>query len=709
MLSTSSSLFRRHLIGIGLLVLIVSSTGFAAFQQNSIAGHWEGAITLPNGAVNISVDFTASAGGKLSAAISIPQQGAKDLALTNVSLSAADVAFDLPNVPGDPKFRGKLSADGKKIEGTFSQAGNNLPCSLERKADPTAAAKDSLAGFDELVTDAMKKFDVPGLAIAVIRNKEVIYSKGFGYRDVEKQSPVTADTLFAIGSSSKAFTTFVLGTLVDEGRIEWDKPVRNYIPWFKLYDPAMTEHLSVRDLVTHRSGLPRHDLVWYNKYDASRESLVRKLAYLEPSADLREKWQYNNLMFLTAGYLIEVITGKSWEDAVRERVLSPLAMKRTNFSVADSQKDNDFALGYGKKDSKIERLPFRPITNMGPAGSINSSVNEMARWVAVHLNSGKYGEKKIAEPATVADLHQAHMTIGAISTEVEITGGEYGMGWFVDTYRGHPRVEHGGNIDGFSANVVLFPGDGIGIVALTNLNGTPLPELIARVAADRLLNLKPADWITQGAGRRALAEQASKEGEKKKTVTRIAGTQPSHKLAEFAGDYEHPGYGVMKIVLNGDKLEATFNSIVTPLEHWHYDTFNGGKASDQTFENMKYTFQTDVNGFVASVSAPFEPSVKEIIFAKKPDARLFDPAYLARFTGEYNLLGQTISVSVKGNVLVANVPGQPQFDLVPGLSGDFAIKQAQVITMHFLVNAQGQVSGLEVRQPGTVLTAKRKE
>ena len=436
---------------------------------------------------------------------------------------------------------------------------------------------------------------------------------------------------------------------------------------------------------------------------------MRKLAYLEPSAELREKWQYNNLMFLTAGYLIEAVTGKSWEDAVRERVLSPLAMKRTNFSVADSQNDNDFALGYGKKDSKIERLPFRPITNMGPAGSINSSVNEMARWVSVHINGGKLGEKKIAEPATVADLHQAHMTTGATSPEVEITGGAYGMGWFVDTYRGHPRVEHGGNIDGFSANVVLFPRDGIGMVVLTNLNGTPLPELIAQAAADRLLNLKPADWITQAAGRRALAEKASKEGEKKKAASRIAGTQPSHKLADFAGDYEHPGYGVMKIVLNADKLEATFNSIVTPLEHWHYDTFNGGKAKDQTFENMKYTFQTDVNGFVASVSAPFEPSVKEIVFAKKPDARLFDPAYLARFSGEYNLLGQTISVSVKGNVLVANVPGQPQFDLVPGLSGDFAIKQAQVITMHFLMNEQGQVSGLEVRQPGTVLTAKRKE
>ena len=165
-----------------------------------------------------------------------------------------------------------------------------------------------------------------------MKNKEVIYAKGFGYRDVEKQSPVTTDTLFAIGSSTKAFTTFVLGTLVDQEKIEWDKPVREYIPWFKMYDPSVTERLSVRDLVTHRSGLPRHDPAWYNNYSASRESLVRKLPYLEPSADLRVKWQYNNLMFLTAGYLTEVMTGKTWEDAVRERILNPLDMKRTNFS-----------------------------------------------------------------------------------------------------------------------------------------------------------------------------------------------------------------------------------------------------------------------------------------------------------------------------------------------------------------------------------------
>jgi CubicO group peptidase (beta-lactamase class C family) len=700
----------RHFVAVALFILIACSTGFAAVQQNSIAGHWEGAIKLPAADLKISVDFTNTA-GKLSATITIPQQGAKDLPLSDVAFdndsNKREVSFALVGVPGDPKFKGKLSPDGQKIDGTLSQGGANLPCNLER-ADPAGRAKEALAGFDDVVTDAMKKFEVPGMAIAIVKGKEIVYAKGFGYRDVERQLPVTADTLFAIGSSSKAFTTFVLGTLVDEGKIEWEKPVRTYIPWFKLYDPSMTEHLTVRDLVTHRSGLPRHDLVWYNNFESSREQFVRKLAYLEPSADLREKFQYNNLMFLTAGYLTEVITGKTWEEAVRARILDLLGMKRTDFSVVDSQKDADFAEPYSKKDGKVQKIPFRPITNLAPAGSINSSVNEMARWVTVHLNGGKYGDKKLAEAPTVADMHLAHMVTGATSPEAEITGGEYGMGWFGDNYRGHRRVEHGGNIDGFSANVVLFPKDDFGMVVLTNLNGTPLRDLIAQVAADRLLGLKPTDWINQGAARRALAERENKEGAKKKAVTRVVGTVPSHKLADYAGDYEHPGYGILKVELNGAKLEATFNKITTPLEHWHYDTFSGGKAKDSTFENMKFTFHTDVNGFIANVSAPFEPAVKEIVFVKKPDARLFDPAFLARFTGDYNLQGQTISIAIKGNALVATLPGQPQIDLLPSLSGDFVFKQVQVVSIHFVSDDQGKVSAFELRQPGTVLTAKRK-
>src|SRR5205085_875123 len=193
------------------------------------------------------------------------------------------------------------------------------------------------------------------------------------------------------------------------------------------------QRLDLRGLVTRSSGIPRHDSVRYNNYKTSRVSFVRKLAYLEQSADLRTRWQYNNLMFLTAGYLTEVITGKTWEEAVRSRVLQPLGMARTNFSISDMQKESDFAQPYAKRDDKVIKIPFRNISNIGPAGSINSSVNEMARWVTVHFNGGKYGEKKIAEAATLNEMHLPQMATGAPGERPDISSTDYALGWMVDT------------------------------------------------------------------------------------------------------------------------------------------------------------------------------------------------------------------------------------------------------------------------------------
>ncbi len=677
-----------------------------AFAQTQIVGHWEGAIEVPNLALGIQVDVD----GKLSATITIPAQGAKDLALSNVNFAAGEFTFTIPDAPGNPQFKGKLNADGQKITGTFTQGGQSFPCNLTRKAEAKSVDnnKDPLEGFEAVVIEGMKKLEVPGMAIAIVKGKEVIWAKGFGKRDVEKQLPVTPDTIFAIGSSTKAFTTFTLGTLVDEGKVEWDKPVRNYLPWLKLYDPAMTERLSVRDLVTHRSGLPRHDLVWYGNYTASRESFVRKLAFLEPSADLRERWQYNNLMYLTAGYLTEVLTGKTWEDAVRARVFEPLGMKRSNFSINESQKDNDFAQPYAKRGDAVVKIPFRDISNIGPAGSINSSVNEMARWVTAHLNGGKYGDQQIASAATVNEMHLPQMATGAPGDHPEISSMDYGLGWMIDTYRGHQRVQHGGNIDGFSANVVLFPKDKLGIVVLTNLNGSALRDLITREMADRVFKLSNVPWIDAAAANRATLEAASKAGEMKKEAARVAGTQPAHKLSDYVGDYEHLGYGIVKVALNAGKLSATFNTIETPLEHWHYETFNGGKGKEVTFENMKYTFQTDAKGFVAKLVGGFEPTVNDIVFVKKPDVRLFDAAHLAHFVGTYDLLGQAVTVSLKGNVLLMQTGNQRPAELSPGLDGSFTPKVARSQSLFFVTDANGKVTAVELRQPSTTLTAKRK-
>ncbi|MGB2984470.1 MAG: serine hydrolase, partial [Phycisphaerae bacterium] len=499
--------------------------------------------------------------------ISIPMQNAKDIPLANITVEGVNVAFDMPGVPGDPKFSGEFSEDGEKISGEFTQGGVTATFKLERKEDRGPAAREALEGFEEFIDQALRDWETPGLAIGIVLDDEVIYARGFGLRDIEKELPVTPETLFAIGSCTKAFTTFVLGMLVDEGKLDLDKPVGDYLPGFRLYDEHAGTHLTPRDLVTHRSGLPRHDLAWYNS-DFDRATLVERLPYYQPNKDLRETWQYNNMMFLTAGYLAGQLAGGTWEQAVRERIFDPLGMTQSNFSVDDSQKAPDFALPYEEKDDEIRKMAFRNIDNVGPAGSINSNIEDMTKWMMVHLNKGKLGGKEIINKATLTDMHTPHMAIAAIPEEKEFSPASYGLGWMVDTYRGHYRVHHGGNIDGFSALVTLFPRDGLGIVTFANKNAAAMPKLATIHAADRVLGLEYKDWNGEALEKWKLGKQARKEAEEKKETLRKPGTKPAHALEEYAGEYEHPGYGLLKIELKYEQLVMVVNNIVTPLVHW---------------------------------------------------------------------------------------------------------------------------------------------
>ncbi|MDD8031473.1 MAG: serine hydrolase [Acidobacteriota bacterium] len=695
------------------LVVLVASPGLNLFGQTAettqkIIGHWEGAIELPGMKLEVLVDFKLSAEKQLEGTVSIPIQKAKDLPLADIKLSGYEISFAIAGVPGNPVFQGKLNESGQKISGDFTQSGQTFPFNLNKAEDPGAKARKTLEGMEEVITKAMADLKVPGLTLAVVKDKEVILLKGYGFRDLENKLPMTTDTLLAIGSASKAFTTFALSRLVDEGKMVWDKPVQEYIPWFKLSDPLITLRITPRDLVTHRSGLPRHDLIWYNNYQASREELVRRLAYVQFSADLRERYQYNNLMFLTAGYLLEVLTDQTWEEAVRGLVFEPLQMKKSNFSVLDSQKDADFAQPYAYRNKKIEKIPFRNITNIGPAGSINSSVREMSNWVIVHLNGGKFGEKQILNPSTMEDLHLPYTPISQPSTTPYLSTMSYALGWFVDNYRGHQRVYHGGNIDGFSALVSMLPNDGYGFVVLTNRNGTGLPELLVRTITDSLFGLEPVDWIGEAARNQARAEELVEKATKKAQTRKIPGTKPAHQLEEYAGTYFHPGYGELKVSLKEKRLSFTYNHITTPLEHWHYETFNGLKAEDPTFETMKLTFETDSNGYVSQVSGPFEPMADPIVFKKKPDDRYYDPDYLKKFVGKFiDSLDQIISIDLKGNTLTMTVPGQPVYDLMPDLGDEFVLKQASSIRVKFIMNPKGEVTDFEIFQAGAVFDYKR--
>ncbi|MBU1699534.1 MAG: serine hydrolase [Candidatus Eisenbacteria bacterium] len=704
-------LWRRRLGAAALrtaLVFLGLSTLWTHAIAAELTGHWVGSIELPGMKLEIDIDFAGSPGA-WTGDITIPAQGARDLPLTAITLDGEAVSFAIADIPGEPTFKGMLNIDESTIAGDFTQEGQTFPFKLASRQGRGAAALASLEGFDAVVEKGLSDLKVPGIAVAILVGGEPILMKGYGLRDVEGNLPVTTETLFAIGSSTKAFTAFVLGTLVDEGKLEWDKPVYDYIPDFRLKDMEIGSRVTPRDLVTHRCGLPRHDLVWYNNTELSRKELVGRLAALEANKDLRQSWQYNNLAYLTAGYLAEVLTGQSWEDCVRERILQPLEMNTTNFSVEASQKSADYALGYREDEGQILRMPFRPITNMGPAGSINSSIDEMSHWVSLQLSQGMYKDAPLIQQATLADLQTPQMVIAAPPDprHPELPQTSYAMGWFVQPYRGHYRLQHGGNIDGFTAHVSFLPQDGIGCVFLANKNDATLPVLLERVALDRIFNLEGRDWIGEFLTLKTQEEQAGKEAEEKAELIRVKGTKPSHPLSDYAGEYENPGYGVIQVDLRDKNLAVVINHIANPLEHWHYDVFNCVKdASDPVFEETKIQFTMNFKGNVDGLRIALEPLVEEIIFHRRPDARLSDPAFLAHLAGSYTLVDETIRFELKGNGLILVVPGQPPYELIPDRGTEFNLKGISGYSVTFILDKDDRVEEVRFNQPNGVFSAK---
>jgi CubicO group peptidase (beta-lactamase class C family) len=699
---------RPHVLSLALLSTVPAALPSQP-RPDPCNGRWRGSIELPGTPLAVDIDLVRGAGSGCTGDISIPQQGARDVALQDVRVVGDSLHFAISGVPGLPTFAGALTADGATIRGVFTQATVRAPFTLTRGPRPAELAREQLTGFEALVDSAIAGWKVVGLSIGIVVDGETVYLRGHGLRDRDRNLPMTAQTLLAIGSSSKAFTTFAMGALVDQGKLQWDVPVRSYLPGFRMHDDVVTLRLTPRDLVTHRSGLPRHDLLWYNNTTSTREDLVRRLAYLPLSADLREKFQYNNLMFLTAGHLVGRLTGASWEDGLRQLVLSPLGMTRTNFSVLESQRDADHSLGYGVRRDSIERLPFRDISLVGPAGSINSSAEEMTKWVTLHLNGGKLGDRQVIQTATLRDMYRPYTPISGLGTATELGPMSYGLGWFIDTYRGRYRAQHGGNIDGFTASVTLLPNERIGLVVLANQNGAALPELLARTAMDRLLGAERKNWSGEALTQARAAQAGSLQMEARKGEARVPGTQRSHPLAAYVGTYADSGYGAAEITLDRDTLVFTYNRIVTRMAHWHYDTFSGIRnAADPTFADAQLTFRTNAKGNVDALLAPFDAAVPAIVMLRQPDAKLRDAVFLETLTGRYRLpTGQIVTVSRRGETLLFQQGAGAPTEMEPEQGTSFVLRANRAISMTFLVDASGKVTGMRGVQPGAVFDAPR--
>lgn len=570
-----------------------------------------------------------------------------------------------------------------------------------------------LKGLDTFVTRVLKGFNAPGVSIAVVEKGKVIYTGGFGLRDIEKKLPVTENTQFGIGSCTKAFTASILGMLESEGKLDIDKPVRNYLPELKFQNEYTNSHATLRDMMCHRTGLPRHDLSWYASW-ATRDEFLKRIEFFEPTAELRAKWQYNNFMFLAQGVVIEKITGKSWEDNVKEKIFKPLGMDNSNLSTIDLEKSADHSLAFASTDSTIKAIPYRNIDAMGPAGSINSSAKDMAKWLITWINGGKYNGKEIFSAAYKGDAITSQMAMGGGTPGIEnpdlhING--YGLGWMISSYRGHYRVEHGGGIDGFITTTGFFPSDSIGIFVVSNQGA--VVSNIRNFIADRMLNLSYRNWPQSQLDAIAKAKTNKNKIEKNDSLGRKFNTSPSHDLDDYTGTYTNKGYGAITITKGEKGLESKFNSLHVRLDHYHYDQFDG-ILTDPLMEGsdpIRFKFHINSKGDINLLTIPFEAGTKDIEFEKELKILDLKKGDLNKYEGEFEFaLGRSIKFYIKGEkTLYAFVEGQPEYELIPTDKNTFELKALNGYSAKFEENENGEMTAVTLIQPNGSFKATKKK
>ena len=575
-----------------------------------------------------------------------------------------------------------------------------------------------LKGIDKELKEVLETWKAPGFAVAVVEKNKIIYAKGFGYRDFENKIPVTPNTLFAIGSCSKAFTTSLLGILQSENKISFDERPGAYIPGFKFYKQEMNNSVTIKDMMSHRTGLPRHDFSWYLFPGNSKDSLLQRVAFQEPFAGVREKWYYNNFMYLAQGVIIEKVTGKSWEENVSEKLFEPLEMSRSNLSIDELEKSEDIAFGYKlKNDSIILKMDYYRIAAMSPAGSINSSVNEMSNWLITWINGGKFNDIEILPSSFVDQAKSSQMVVSGAIPEKEhpdLHLSNYGYGWFISSYKGHYRVQHGGNINGFSANACFFPSDSIGIVVLTNQNGSAIPSVVRNIIADRVLDESSTDWNKELKERREKAVREQEEAKSASISSRKSGTKTSHILEEYTGTYEHPGYGSFDLLVERDSLFAQFPLMKFWLRHYHYDVFEpfevekSGIDTTETSE-LRFNFTTNNSGEIASLQVKMEAALDPIEFKRTPNLVDLDKEILEKYVGEYELSGVIAKIYMKGDeTLYLFVPGQPEYELLATGRYNFSIKALEGYKLEFIEGEKEAIIEVLFIQPNGTFKAKRK-
>lgn len=476
-----------------------------------------------------------------------------------------------------------------------------LTSSAQKKNKSTSAEAKLNLIFSKALTD----FNVPGMAIAIVKDDKVVLSQGYGVKSTTTGEKVTDQTSFAIASNSKAFTAAALAILVDEGKIQWNDKVRDYLPYFELYSPFVSEEMTIKDLLCHRTGLATFsgDLIWYGTTH-SREEIIRRAKYLQPVYGFRDTFGYSNIMFLAAGEIIPAVTGKSWDEFIRERFFMPLGMKTANTSIRDFAPNGNIASPHNEVDGKNIPIDYVNWDNIGPAGSINASVSDLTQWIKLQLHTGTLDGKTYWSEARAYEMWEniTPKPVGKWQRENMPSRhfNSYGLGWDLMEYGGHKIISHGGGYDGMISKTVLVPDLKLGFVILTN-NINSLPSCLTYTILDEYLQVNsgkdwPAMFLQFKKDDEAAAKQAAIDAEKARTKN----TQPSLPLKDYTGTYSSELYGDVEVAID-DKGQLTIEFKPTALfkgtlSHWHFDTFQLSWTTQMMLPKGSATFILDANG-----------------------------------------------------------------------------------------------------------------
>ncbi|MET0617869.1 MAG: serine hydrolase [Luteibacter sp.] len=469
-----------------------------------------------------------------------------------------------------------------------AQAQDPVPAPIAANADARPAA---LADFDAYVDATRKQFDVPGIAVAIVKDGKIVLEMGSGVRKLGDPARVDAHTRFAIASNTKAFTAASLAILADEKKLDLDDRVVDRLPWFQMSDPYVTREMRVRDLLAHRSGLSlgAGDLLYWPATTYTTREVVERLAHVPLTNSFRAEYAYDNILFAVAGLVVEQVSGKPWADFVRDRIFVPLGMTESQTHAPDSiGPDDDIATGHAKFDFK-DLKPVGPMSwnNNPSAGGIYSSVHDLSKWLTMQLDGGTYKDASGKEQRLFSEKRQAEMW--SLITPIRIPEPSvpelkaarpnfsgYGEGWFVSDYRGHKLVWHTGGWPGMVSRVTMVPDLKLGIVVLTNQESGAAFQAVTMRALDAFTDAPKTDWIAAYAAGVKKSEGNADDSMKKHEAARMKGSKPSLPLDGYVGTYRDPWYGDVKVAKQGGKLVMSFSKtaqLTGTLEPWQHDTF----------------------------------------------------------------------------------------------------------------------------------------